>query len=338
MLKNLNSSSLKFAVIGFGKMGLLHASLLSVFPNVKLVALCDKSALMNRLSKKVLSRRGVCVVNEVEKLSGLGLDAIYVTTPISSHAPIIRTVFEKQIAANIFVEKTLASKYAMAKELCALAKKLDSVTMVGYMKRFSVVFGKAKALLTQGDLGEPISFKAYAYSSDFLGLTKQSKSSAHRGGALRDIGCHVIDLALWLMGDLQVGEVVSMNESEGGSETAVSFTASNSLGLTGFFDVSQQMANYRMPEFGLTIELPKGRIDVNDDRLILAVNNGNMQRWYRHDLNDNVPFSIGDAEYFRENQQFVSSLLGQRKCQPDFDTAAKVDYVLEQVKIRSGQK
>jgi len=35
---------LRVAVIGLGKMGLLHAGILSVLPDVELVALCEKSA------------------------------------------------------------------------------------------------------------------------------------------------------------------------------------------------------------------------------------------------------------------------------------------------------
>ena len=85
--------------------------------------------------------------------------------------------------------------------------------MVGYMKRYSVVFGKAKQLLMEGNLGEPQSFKAYAFSSDFLGLTKESKSSAPRGGAIRDIGCHIIDLMLWLLGDFEVRDINSCTKA-----------------------------------------------------------------------------------------------------------------------------
>lgn len=208
--------------------------------------------------------------------------------------------------------------------------------MVGYMKRFSVVFGKAKELLTRGDLGEPTYFSAYAYSSDFLGLTKESKSSAKRGGALRDSGCHIIDLALWLLGELEVQDVVSIVKDKAGSETAVSFTATNPVGLNGQINVSQRMPDYRMPEFGLTIETSKAKIDVNDDRLCLTLKkNNNQRKWYRHDLNDNVFFSIGDAEYFRENNHFVTSLLENREAEPSFNTASRVDYVIEQVKNRS---
>jgi predicted dehydrogenase len=271
------------------------------------------------------------VVNNLERFSELGLDAVYITTPISSHSFIVKDLYARGIVRNIFTEKTLASNYDQAKEMSESAKKIGGITMAGYMKRFSVVFGKAKELLAQGKLGEPYSFNAYAYSSDFLGLTKDSKSSASRGGALRDIGCHIIDLALWLLGDLKVTDVVSSHKI-GGSETSASFTAVNSSGLAGRFDISQCMSNYRMPEFGCFIECPQGKIDVSDDRLCLTLGDGTQKIWYRHDLKDNVCFWLGETEYYRENQEFVNSLLENRMCEPNFDTASRVDYIIDQVR------
>lgn len=35
---------MKAAVIGVGKMGLVHASVLNTLPNIELIAFCDKSA------------------------------------------------------------------------------------------------------------------------------------------------------------------------------------------------------------------------------------------------------------------------------------------------------
>jgi predicted dehydrogenase len=334
----LEEQKLRFGIIGLGKMGIVHASLLNIFPEAKLVALCEKSSLVRRLFKRMFSTTGIHIVDDLEKLRGLDLDAVYVTTPISSHSFIIKDLYAKEIARNIFVEKTLASNYDQSKELCEIAKNVGGITMVGYMKRFSVVFGKAKELLSQGGLGEPQRFKAYAFSSDFLGLTNKSKSSASRGGALSDLGCHVIDLALWMLGRLEVRDVLSIVRNEAGSETSVSFTASDSSELAGQFDVSQSMLGYRMPEFGLSIECSKGKIDVNDDRLCLTLDNGTQRKWYRHDLNDGVYFSIGDPEYFRENLQFVNSLLSNRQCELSFDNASMVDYFIDQVRSRSSRQ
>jgi len=319
-------------------MGLLHASILSAIPDVEIAALIDKSTLMTKLLNKVFSSRSVKVINEVENLSGLDLDAVYITTPISSHSLIAKTLYSKGIARNIFVEKTLASDYEHSRELCDFARKSRGVNMVGYMKRFSVVFKKAKELLTEEVLGEPRSFRAYAYSSDFIGLTKESKSSASRGGALKDLGCHVTDLALWLLGDLKVCDLISSTETEGGTETSISFSVKNSTGLVGRFDISQSMANYRMPEFGLLVYCSKGRLEVNDDRLLLTQDNGDSTRWYRQDLDDHVAFFLGEAEYFRENQHFVNSLRNNQKCEPSFETASKVDHIIDQVKRRGFEK
>ena len=49
----VNLESLKVAVVGLGKMGLLHASILNVLPNVDLAGLCDKSVVLRRFLKKV---------------------------------------------------------------------------------------------------------------------------------------------------------------------------------------------------------------------------------------------------------------------------------------------
>ncbi|MGA2683272.1 MAG: Gfo/Idh/MocA family oxidoreductase [Candidatus Bathyarchaeia archaeon] len=328
----MSERKLNFAVVGLGKMGLLHASLLNVLPEIQVVALCDKSTLMNMVFKKVFSKKDIHVINDLEKLSEMELDAVYVTTPISTHYPIIKDLLAKGITRNIFVEKTLSSNYNQSKELCELAKKVDGLTMVGYMKRYSVVFGKAKQLLMQGNLGEPQSFKAYAFSSDFLDLAKEAKSSIPRGGAIRDIGCHIIDLALWLLGDFQVRDITPSAKTEIESETSVSFKVMNSVGMSGQFDVSQSVPNYRLPEFGCSIECPEGIIDVNDDRLSLTLGDGTQEIWYRHDLKDNVDFWLGETEYFRENQEFVDSLIEKRKCEPNFDTAAKVDYIIDEVR------
>jgi predicted dehydrogenase len=334
----LSEEKMRIGVVGLGKMGLLHASLLNVIPNVEVVAVCEKSILMGRLFKRVFANSGVQVVNDFEKFQGLGLDAVYVTTPISSHSFVIKGLMSKGIARSVFVEKTLALDYVQSEELCEVAKKAGGVTMVGYMKRFSVVFGKAKDLISKEALGEPKQFKAYAYSSDFLGVTKESKSSASRGGALSDLGCHVIDLALWMFGQLDVQQISSVVKNEAGFETAISFGVKTSGGLVGEFDISQSMPNYRMPEFGLSIYGSKGKIDVNDDRLIQTLNNnGGQKRLYRHDLKDNVLFSMGEAEYFRENQHFVNSVLNKQKCQSDFDSAANVDLLIEQVRKESSK-
>ena len=318
---------LKVAVVGLGKMGLLHSSILGIIPNVEVVALCDKSFVLRRIAKKLFKRS--VVVDDLEKLQNFSLDCAYVTAPIPAHFPIVNDLYSKIAVSNVFVEKTLASSWNKADQLCTLSEKNRGVNMVGYMKRFSVTFSKAKNLLEDNILGELDSFKGSAYSSDFANINQASQSLS-RGGVLSDLGSHIIDLALWFFGDLKVEDAI-IKSSINNSEDEVSFKVSGS-NLTGEFDVSWCKDNYRLPNFALTIHGSKGTLTVNDSNVIVESSGKKPLILYRPALNDNVPFLLGDPEYYREDDHFITSILNGNTAEPSFRTASKVDYIIDKVK------
>jgi len=324
---------LKIAVVGMGKMGLLHTSILNVIPEVELTAICDKSFLIRKFLKKVFKE--IVVTNDVDALHKFDLDAVYITTPIASHYHIAKTIYTENIAPNLFIEKTLASNFKEARELCELAQDAGGVNMVGYMRRFAVTFQKAKNLLEEKAIGKILSFKAYAYSSDFYGKEKCSKAHTSNVGVLRDLGCHAIDLALWFFGELKVekAKVESMVSRNAEDSAHIKFAGSN--GVLGELKVSRCVDKYRMPEVGFLIEGSQGVIDVNDDKLELILNSGKTRGWFRHDLNDTVEFWLGAPEYFREDKHFVESVLHKSPAEPNFQTSAKVDYLIDEIKAKA---
>jgi predicted dehydrogenase len=330
----LSEEDVRIAVIGLGKMGLLHASVISTLPHVHLVALCDKSHMLLRFFRKIFKAN---LLDDVGKLSNLNLDAVYVTTPIPTHFSIVKALYLNGIAGSVFVEKTLAASYDEASELCRQAQHYQGVNMVGYMKRFGVTFGKAKDLLDQGVLGEPLSFDAYAYSSDFAGNLKGSKASVGRGGVLEDLGAHAVDLALWFFGDSDVESAELESRDMSGCEDSAKFTVKASNGVGGTFDISWCKENYRMPEFCIAVKGSKGSMKVSDDKLELEQNDGRSCKWYRQDLNDNVDFLLGEPEYFREDHHFIEAILRRDHARPDFSTASRVDYLIDQVRQKAAK-
>jgi predicted dehydrogenase len=319
----------KVAVVGLGKMGLLHASILSTMPEVEILALCDKSSMLLRIAKSLF--KGAKLVNDVSKLGDFDINSAYVTTPIPSHFGVISDLVSGGIVENVFVEKTLGSSWDTARALCDLARDSKGVNMVGYMKRFSVTFGKAKSLLAEEVLGKLVSFDAYALSSDFSNVKKGSRKSAVRGGVLRDLGSHVIDLAGWFFGDFEVGSASLESIVDEGSEDAANFEVVNSV-LNGRFRVSWCADKYRMPSFGLAIAGDKGTMKVDDYSLELNLSGGKATRWFRQDLGDSVAFLLGDPEYYREDDAFVKSVLSGGKAEPSFETASRTDRIIDQVK------
>jgi len=312
-------------------MGLVHTSVLNILPNVEVAALCDKSDLIRRFFKKVL--KNLPILDNVEKLSSFGLDAVYVTTPIPYHCNVARTIYQKKVAENVFVEKTLAASYEEAEELCGLARRSDGVNMVGYLRRFYVTFAKAKSLLDEGKIGDVSSFEAYAFSSDFVETKEENRESGDRGGVLADLGCYAMDLALWFFGDMSVKSASSETVLQNSCEV-LRFELTQNKGIVGTCDVSWSMKDYRMPEVGFTVEGSEGTIQVNDDWIKLSLRSGVSSKWHRQDLNDNVPFWLGSPEYYREDKYFVDCLLDRFKSEPCFESASKIDMMIEDVKSK----
>ena len=284
----LMKEKLNAAVIGAGKMGLVHASILNTLPEVELVGLCDKSALIRKFLAGMLGKNRVFA--DLERVLDLDVDIVYVTTPIPSHYSVIKELYSRRKSVNVFVEKTLASNYGDSLKLCELTCDSKAANMVGYMKRFAVTFQKARDLLSEDAIGQVSSFGAHAYSSDFFGVKEVSKMPSSRGGVLSDLGSHVIDLALWLFGDFEV-------QSSGQTgiidiQNTVNFKVKND-NVDGTFDVSWCKEGYHVPEFGLTIQGSKGKIKVDDDVVELETSSGGAFRWRKHDLKDNVGFLLG---------------------------------------------
>jgi predicted dehydrogenase len=329
----LKDTDLRTAVVGLGKMGLVHAGILNVLPNSRVVAICEKNALVRRFAKKIFKE--IEIVADAEMLVGLNLDSVHVTTPIPSHFNVTKTVLTKKIASNVFVEKTLAQNYEESSQLSELAHSLASVNMVGYLRRFYVTFNKAKTLLSQGKIGDVTSFKAYAYSSDFVEVGRNNNAPLSRGGVLRDLGCHVVDLTLWLFGPLKVSCVESKPDSS--CRDSVNFKVENPK-LEGDIKVSWLMSEYRLPEVGFSIIGSKGQLTVNDDQVKLEATGNEPVSWYRHDLDDSVPFLLGLPEYYREDYHFVKSILESSRAEPDFRQASEVDKIIDDVEKRAGDR
>ncbi len=313
---------LNIGVIGMGKMGLLHASILNTIPGVRVSAFFDKSRILKWFTRKALT--DVMITNKFGEFATQKYDAVYVTTPIRTHFPVIKDLFSSGITKNIFVEKTLAANYNQSLSLYEEARVIGGVNMVGYMSRFAPTFQRARELLHDEMIGKSIAFKAYAYASDFADSKRKPLSG--KGGATRDLGAHVIDLSLWFFGDLDIVPGGSLYIDENCS----SFKVRSSNGLTGEFDISWSRRDYRLPEYGLSIIGSKGTIDVNRDTTRLEDVENNIT-WHRQDLDDNVPFLLGATEYYRENEHFIKAVRGNFHAEPDFVAASRVDRLIEQV-------
>jgi len=50
----LTNRTIRIGIVGLGKMGLLHASIMNTIPDVQTVAICESKALLRHFAKKAV--------------------------------------------------------------------------------------------------------------------------------------------------------------------------------------------------------------------------------------------------------------------------------------------
>jgi predicted dehydrogenase len=141
---------IRVGLIGYGYWG---PNLLRNFvtcPQTTMVAVCDASPA--RRDAVTRAYPGVQVVESVDQLLELPLDAVAIATPVSTHYPLALRCLEA--GKDVMVEKPLAGTVREAGVLAERAARLGRVLMVDHTYLYSNPIRKIKQIYESGDLGE----------------------------------------------------------------------------------------------------------------------------------------------------------------------------------------
>jgi predicted dehydrogenase len=136
-------------------------------------------------------------------------DSVHVLLPNVAHREPV--LYALAAGANVLCEKPLATSVAEAREMFDAASAAKRTLMAAQSWRFESPSRAIKRLVDAGELGEIYYGEATAMRRmgiPMWGLFHYKEHS--HGGALLDIGVHMLDLALWLMGNPEPVRVSSM--------------------------------------------------------------------------------------------------------------------------------
>lgn len=310
---------IKLGIIGAGRMGITHYSIINSHPDVEIESVADPSALILTMMSKYLPVKTYKDYNDL--LEESNVDAILVCTPPNLHFPIVKKAVEKGI--HVFVEKPFTTKYNEASELARLYSGTKLVNQVGYVNRFNDVFVKVKELLDAGLIGKIIRFKSEMFSCTITNNDEGSGWRATResgGGAVFEMASHAIDLVNFLIGkpDKITGSSLNQIYSKNVEDIA-STSMLYKNGISGTLYVNWSDTSYRKPTNKMEIFGLGGRILADQHSLKIFLNQPNeqfnmRQGWntlYITDIFKPVPFYVRGNEFTRQLYHFVDCIQGK---------------------------
>lgn len=331
---------LRGAVIGFGRMGLTHFSILNNHPEVQFVAVCDSSSFM---LKNVGKYTGIETFKDYRKMiDESSLDFVIVATPTGMHAEIVKYAIQSNL--HIFVEKPFVLNVRQGEELVGMLKGKKLVNQIGYVIRFNDVFIQVKKLLDEGVLGDLLTFKMEMYGPTLLKDAKSGWRSKrkHGGGCLYDFASHSIDLINYLIGvpDEITGSVLQRIHSVN-VEDSVSSTFLYKNGVRGNLLVNWSDPSYRKPAYRFEALGRSGKIIVDLHAFKIFFReatslDGFTQGWnqrYVTDFVEPVRFYVRGFEFTRQLDYFIDCILENRPsgvC--SFEHGVETGTVIERIR------
>jgi len=212
--KDFNYPEVGVGIIGYGFMGKTHAnaykkcSYMSWPPAViaKLIAVCGKPELEKDTREAAFRFGFEGYYNDFELMvKDPEINLIDNCTPDDLHyEPVMAAI---KAGKNIFCEKPLAMTVKEAKEMYYAAEEAKVKHMLGHNYRFMPAVRMAKDLIDKGFFGTLYEFRGkylQSYGSDSNELIEDIwYASGTRSGINLGIGCHIIDMARFLMGEIK---------------------------------------------------------------------------------------------------------------------------------------
>jgi predicted dehydrogenase len=207
-MSNSPNPELRYGLIGCGDIGQLRAQALAQSQGARLVAVADVD---QTKAGDTAQRYGARADRDWQSLIARDdVDAVIVSTPPRFHVDMC--VDALNAGKHVLCEKPLARTPGECRRILAAEEKSGRRVATGFNYRFYPSFAKARQLLDSGIIGTLDHVRSYGgYSATSHNQPWVHDAETVGGGALRDIGIHILDLTRDFRGE--VDEVVGMASS-----------------------------------------------------------------------------------------------------------------------------
>jgi predicted dehydrogenase/nucleoside-diphosphate-sugar epimerase len=302
------------AIVGLGKMGVVHSAVLAMIPEVQVVGLCD------RHPAPAKSLRGMGFSAPVftgldEMLAKTRPEAVWICTPPDSHAAVAEAC--AKAGAALMIEKPLAHGLEDARRIEALAAAHPRPIGCGYVLAFLPTFAAAQHALEAGALGRVRRVTSSMYISQVFSAQRGWMYDASRsgGGVVANISSHLLFLLCQGFGR-PVRARATWKKIHGAVEDELSAVFSLEGGAEAAFETSWSVPDYPLSATVIRAEGEKGTLTVSNETLELELAEA-ADGWpaggtkLRHsELPQRARFDLNGEGYYQEDAHFLSWVTG----------------------------
>ena len=184
--------TVRFALLGAGRIGKVHARAVAGSRGARLVAVTDALP----AAAEALAAEHGAEVRDIDAIEAArDVDAVLICTPTDTHAELIQRF--ARAGKGIFCEKPVDLSLARVRETLKVVEETGATLMVGFNRRFDRDFRALKAAIDAGRIGK---VEMVAITSRDPGAPPISYIE-RSGGLFRDMTIHDFDMARWLLGE-----------------------------------------------------------------------------------------------------------------------------------------
>ena len=188
--------------IKIGQIGTRHAhaggqfAALSKSANFEIVGVVEPDEAQRQRAVKSADFADVKWMTEEELFNTKGLQAVAVETEVGSLLKHAEQVVNAGL--HLHLDKPAGESLLQFKRILDTATQKNRLVKMGYMFRFNPAFQLCIEAVKQGWFGKV--FSVHAEMSKAIGAGERTKLMAYKGGSMFELGCHLMDAIVWLLG------------------------------------------------------------------------------------------------------------------------------------------
>lgn len=150
--------------------------------------------------------KGLPLMTQEQLLNVKGLQAVAVETRVKDLLDVAEACVNAGM--HIHLDKPAGASLPQFKRILDTAAKQHLLVQMGYMYRYNPAVVMLRDFLKKGWLGEP--FEVHTVMSKVVNAAGRTKLAGYRGGIMFELGCHITDLVVGLLGNPD--EVISYRQ------------------------------------------------------------------------------------------------------------------------------